>query len=82
MQVSNSRWVKAAIVLGVAFFTAGALFALWMAVFDETAQGPEKVTMVVLSGLYAWLCSAGYALLPYLNQTLLLDDEGFTAEIK
>jgi hypothetical protein len=82
VQVSNPRWVKAAIVIGVAFFAAGALFGFWGAVFDEAAEGPERVTMGVLSGLFAWLCSAGYVLLPHLNQTLLLDDEGFTSDLR
>jgi hypothetical protein len=82
VRVSNPRWLKAAIVLGVAFFAAGALFGLWMAVFDEAAEGPERVTMAVLSVLFAWLTSAGYVLLPYLNQALLLDDDGFTSDLR
>lgn len=82
VQVSNPNWIKPVIVLGVAFFAAVALFCCWAAVFDEAADWPERVTMAILSVPFAWLCSAGYVLLPYLNQTLILDDEGFISELR
>ena len=82
VQVSNPPLVRVAIVLGVAFFAAGTLFGLAAAIFDETAKEPAKVTMAGLSVLFAWLCSVGYRLVPYLNQTLFLDEEGFTSDLR
>ena len=82
VQVSNPPWVRVAIVLGVAFFAAGTLFGLAAAIFDETAKEPAKVTMAGLSVMFAWLCSVGYRLVPYLNQSLLLDKEGFTSDLR
>lgn len=81
VKVFNPRWVKVAIILGIVFFGAGSLGSAYIAIMDNSAVAEGRMVMAGVSALFGWLCLIGYTLVPFLNQTLILDEEGFTSEI-
>jgi hypothetical protein len=75
--VSNQGWLKATLVLGVLGFAAAAVCSLADAVLFEQGYGASGV-MLAMGFVFGAGAIIGARLLPYLNHSLSVADDGVT----